>query len=74
MYKKRFYRTKTYNGDLVAFIVRHFESNLQIYAHSNLSDIALEYLRDIHGQVRSLYEFNRLREYDLCLQNNTCPK
>ncbi|MCG2711456.1 MAG: UPF0280 family protein [Candidatus Omnitrophica bacterium] len=51
MYKKRFYRTNTYNSDLVAFGVRHFESDLLIYAHSDLSVVSFEYLRRIHGQV-----------------------
>ena len=51
MYKKRFYRTNTYNSDLVAFHVRHFESNLQICAHSDLSGISFEYLRRFHEQV-----------------------
>lgn len=51
MYKKRFYRTNTYNTDLIPFAVSHFESNLQIYARSDLREISLEYLRCIHGQV-----------------------
>lgn len=51
MYKKRFYRTKTYNVDLVTFNVRYFESNLQVYAQTDLREIALEYLRNIHTQV-----------------------
>lgn len=51
MYKKRFYRTNKYNSDLVTFGARHFESNLFICAHSNLSGISFEYLRHFHGQV-----------------------
>ncbi len=53
MYKKRFYRTNIYNGDLVAFQARYFESNLLVYAHSNLSGITSEYLRRFHGQVNN---------------------
>lgn len=52
MYKKRFYRTKTFNSDLISFNVRHFESNLQIYAQSDLTKTALEILIEIHSQVR----------------------
>jgi len=51
MYKERVYRTNTYNSDLVAFQVKHYESDLLIYAHSDLSEISFEYLRCFHGQV-----------------------
>ncbi len=52
MYNNRFYRTNTYNSDLIALNIKYFESDLLIYAHSDLSQIVLEHLRAVHGQVR----------------------
>lgn len=51
MYKKRLYRTNTFNSDLVSFQVKRFESDLLIYAHSELSILSFKYLQRIHGQV-----------------------
>ena len=51
MYKKRLYRTKTLNSDLLSFNATYFESDLLIYAHSDLKAVASKKLQQIHEQV-----------------------
>lgn len=63
IYKKRLYRRKTFNKDLVSFELGYFESNLLISAQTDLSEIGIKYLRSIHSQVsdycRSHPEFEK---------------
>jgi ApbE superfamily uncharacterized protein (UPF0280 family) len=51
MYRKRFYRNYSYNNLLCRFEVKHFESDLLIWADTDLSCIAHKVLVDFHTQI-----------------------